>query len=197
MSPLPPGHAVADGDPTQFDERLYALRSGLQDWVTSPSTEIAGDLTALRLGVDQRWQTKRGPPDDRHIIDWITLDTDVTIFPDPTPRRLRPAGGPAGLRLPLARRRPADAGQRRHLRLLRPRAEDHHASAASSPGRRAAACTWASASSKARIDSKILTLSYSYWMSPKWVSSFGTTIDLAAKAISGRTSPSRGSASRS
>ena len=33
--------------------------------------------------MDQRWQTKRGPPDDRHIIDWITLDTNVTIFPDP------------------------------------------------------------------------------------------------------------------
>ena len=29
------------------------------------------------------------------------------------------------------------------------------------------------------IDSKVLSLSYSYWMSPKWVSSFGTSIDFA------------------
>ena len=28
------------------------------------------------------------------------------------------------------------------------------------------------------IDGKILSLSYTYWMSPKWVSSFGTSIDL-------------------
>jgi hypothetical protein len=27
------------------------------------------------------------------------------------------------------------------------------------------------------IDSKTITFSYSYWMSPKWISSFGTTYD--------------------
>ncbi len=75
----PPGKILI---PPQFDERLYALRTGLEDWVTSPSTEIAGDMTAVRLGVDQRWQTKRGPPDDRRIIDWMTLDTNVTFYPD-------------------------------------------------------------------------------------------------------------------
>ena len=69
--------------PPQFDERLYALRDGLQDWVTSPSAEIAGDMTAIRLGVEQKWQTKRGRADDPHIIDWITFDTHMTLFPDP------------------------------------------------------------------------------------------------------------------
>ena len=53
------------------------------DWVTAPSMEIADDLDAVRLGVHQRWQTKRGPPDNRHIVDWIELDTDVTFFPNP------------------------------------------------------------------------------------------------------------------
>ncbi|HZZ73550.1 MAG TPA: organic solvent tolerance protein OstA [Pirellulales bacterium] len=67
--------------PQRFDERFYALRSGLAGNVSSPSTEIAGDLMAARLGVHQRWQTKRGPEDDRHTIDWITLDTEVTYFP--------------------------------------------------------------------------------------------------------------------
>jgi hypothetical protein len=67
--------------PLQFDPRYYALRRGSDEWVTGP-TEIAGDQTVLRLDVDQRWQTKRGPPGDEHIIDWITLDTQVEIFPD-------------------------------------------------------------------------------------------------------------------
>src|SRR5262249_1391286 len=31
---------------SKFDPRFYALRYGLQSWVTSPSTEIADDLTA-------------------------------------------------------------------------------------------------------------------------------------------------------
>ena len=57
------------------------LRRGSDEWVTGP-TEIAGDQTVLRLDVDQRRQTKRGPPGDEHIIDWITLDTQVEIFPD-------------------------------------------------------------------------------------------------------------------
>jgi hypothetical protein len=68
--------------PMPFDERNYALRSGLEDWVTSPSPEIVGDLTALRLDLFQRWQTKRGPCDNPHIIDYITLDTSITLFPD-------------------------------------------------------------------------------------------------------------------
>ena len=68
----------------QIDERLYALRDGLQNWVSSPSTEIADNLTAIRLGIEQKWQTKRGPPDNRHIIDWITFDTHMTFFPDDT-----------------------------------------------------------------------------------------------------------------
>ena len=75
--------------PLQFDERFYALRRGLGSWVASPSTEIADDLFAARLGVRQRWQTKRGPVGNQRIVDWITLDTDATIFPDAEPRQLR------------------------------------------------------------------------------------------------------------
>ncbi|NQT17267.1 MAG: LPS-assembly protein LptD, partial [Planctomycetes bacterium] len=67
--------------PPQFDERSYALRSGLAGWVTSPSTEIADDLLAVRMGVRQRWQTKRGGPGSTRIIDWIVLDTHAAFFP--------------------------------------------------------------------------------------------------------------------
>jgi hypothetical protein len=65
----------------KFDPRFYALRSGLQGWVTSPSTEIADDLTAVRMGMRHRLQTKRGPLGEERIIDWLTFDSNATWFP--------------------------------------------------------------------------------------------------------------------
>jgi hypothetical protein len=67
--------------PLKYDPRYYLLRRGSGEWVTGP-TEIAGDLTVVRLDADQRWQTKRGPLGDQHIVDWITLDTEAEIYPD-------------------------------------------------------------------------------------------------------------------
>ncbi|HVT29262.1 MAG TPA: organic solvent tolerance protein OstA, partial [Lacipirellulaceae bacterium] len=66
----------------KFDPRFYALRYGLGDWVTSPSDEIADDLTAVRFGMHHRLQTKRGAPGEERIIDWVTLDANATYFPD-------------------------------------------------------------------------------------------------------------------
>ncbi|MGH9203447.1 MAG: organic solvent tolerance protein OstA, partial [Vicinamibacterales bacterium] len=77
------GQASGTFVPLQYDERFYALRSNLQGWVSSPSTEIADDLTAFRAGVRQRWQTKRGLPGQERIVDWITLDVDAYLFPMP------------------------------------------------------------------------------------------------------------------
>ena len=73
----------AGGDtPLQFDERFYALRSALQGNVTSPSAEIFDDLSIVKLGVRQRWQTKRGAPGRERIIDLINFDIEGSIFPD-------------------------------------------------------------------------------------------------------------------
>jgi hypothetical protein len=52
------------------------------DWVTSPSSEIADDLMAVRMGMHHRLQTKRGAPGEERIIDWVTFDTNATWFPD-------------------------------------------------------------------------------------------------------------------
>jgi len=67
--------------PIRFDERYYALRSGLASNVSSASAEIADDLAAVRMGLRQRWQTKRGPANKQRIIDYITLDTEAVYFP--------------------------------------------------------------------------------------------------------------------
>ena len=76
------GISSGGNTPLKYDERFFALRSGIQSWVTSPSTEIADDLSLIRFGVRQRWQTKRGLPGRQRIIDWITLDTQVILFPN-------------------------------------------------------------------------------------------------------------------
>ena len=67
-----------------FDERNFAFRSGMQGWVTAPSTAIADDLMKLKLGVRQRWQTKRGLPGKERIVDWIVFDVEGSFFPDAT-----------------------------------------------------------------------------------------------------------------
>ena len=68
--------------PLAFDPRNYALRSGLQRFVTSPSETIADDLQQVRLGVHQRFQTKRGLPGRERIVDLLQLDVDMMLFPD-------------------------------------------------------------------------------------------------------------------
>ena len=69
--------------PFKFDPRSYALRSGLQNWVSSPVSQIADRLAAVRFNLHQRWQTKRGPPGNRRILDWVVLDTGAVFFPNP------------------------------------------------------------------------------------------------------------------
>ena len=59
--------------PLRFDERNYAFRSGMQSHVTAASPEIVDDMFGARLGVNQRWQTKRGPIGDQRIVDWVVL----------------------------------------------------------------------------------------------------------------------------
>ena len=76
------GLGVGDNVPLAFDERFFALRSGLQRYVSAPSKEIADDLTVVRLGVQQRWQTKRGTPGNQRVVDWITLDLNGHYFPE-------------------------------------------------------------------------------------------------------------------
>lgn len=81
---LAPYYTMPGGIPTidpKFDPRYYALRTGIQSWVTSPATEIAEDLTLVRLGMRHRLQTKRGPAGQERIIDWLVLNSNVTWFP--------------------------------------------------------------------------------------------------------------------
>jgi hypothetical protein len=70
------------GLPARFDPRTYAYRQGLQRYVTNPSEVIADDAMQARLGLHQRWQTKRGVPGRERIVDLMRLDIDTVLFPD-------------------------------------------------------------------------------------------------------------------
>jgi len=170
-APLTPNY------PPRFDPRYYAVRSGLPGWVTSPSVETLDDMMAMRLGMRQRWQTKRGMPGQRHIIDWITFDTGAVWFPDANRDNFGNSIGlvnydfqwHVGDRLTLVSdglfdffddgqqvvsvggflSRPPRGNLYLGMRLL-----------------------------EGPINARVLSMSYSYRMSPKWVSAFGMSIDL-------------------
>lgn len=181
-STIPP---TVSSIPQRFDPRYYALRTGIQNWVTSPTTEIADDLMVFRMGANQRWQTKRGPPNNLKIIDWITFDTNLSVFPEPSRDDYGQTFGlldynfnwHVGDRLTFVSDGIFDffdQGQRIVSVggfLNRPPRGSLYAGLRILEG---------------PIHGKILTLSYTYWMSPKWVSTFGTSFDLGKQGNLGQ-----------
>ncbi len=162
--------------PAKFDERYYALRSGLGTWVTSPSAEMVDDMAVVRLGAHQRWQTRRGMPGSRHVVDWIVLDTQFSLFPNADRDNF---GQELGL---------AEYDFRWHvgdrLTLLSDGLFDFFGSGArfvrvgtqlTRPPRGHVYLGFRSL--QGPINSQVLVASWSYWMSPKWISTFSTSVD--------------------
>jgi hypothetical protein len=171
--------------PAKFDERGYAIRSGMGSWVTAQSTEVVDDLTVVRLGARQRWQTKRGTPGNEHVIDLVTLDTNISVFPDPNRDNFGQVIGlwdydfrwHVGDRLTLVSDGIFDFfDQGQHTFsvggfLSRPPRGNIYLGFRQVEG---------------PIDSRVVTLSYTYWMSPKWISTFGTTYDFGQEGNIGQ-----------
>ena len=76
------GAGYSDAIPLRFDERYYAIRQGeFGGSVSSPSTELVDDLRLIRLGWSNRWQTKRGPVGAERVVDWITFNVGMNLYP--------------------------------------------------------------------------------------------------------------------
>ncbi|MDO5308488.1 MAG: hypothetical protein Q4G03_03190 [Planctomycetia bacterium] len=76
------GAGYSDSIPVRFDERYYAIRQGVMAGnVTAPSTELVDDMQTVRLGWDNRWQTKRGPVGNRRVVDWIVFNAGINLYP--------------------------------------------------------------------------------------------------------------------
>ena len=67
--------------PEQFNPRNYALRQGAGLWSSAPFHEIADNLQALRIGFRDRLQTKSGPENAPRIRDWMVWEYGATFFP--------------------------------------------------------------------------------------------------------------------
>lgn len=80
--------------PDRFDPRTYALRHGMQRLVTNPSEVVADRMAQARLGLHQRWQTKRGAPGNQRIVDLMRFNIDTIFFPSPARDNFGEAWGP-------------------------------------------------------------------------------------------------------
>jgi hypothetical protein len=60
-----------------FDPQIYAIRTLVDNRI-----DTLESIEAVQFELHQRLQTKRGFPGAQHIIDWMTLDTSFTYFPD-------------------------------------------------------------------------------------------------------------------
>ncbi|MFN5275674.1 MAG: organic solvent tolerance protein OstA [Planctomycetota bacterium] len=69
--------------PAQFDSRDYAVRQGMQRYVTASSSQIVADQLQSRFGIHQRWQTKRGVSGRERIADVVEFDVDAIYFGKP------------------------------------------------------------------------------------------------------------------
>ncbi len=175
--PPPLTQAPSASAPTKFDERFYAVRTDMEGWVTAPSMEVADDLDELRLGIHQRWQTKRGPEDNPHIIDWIEFDTDITFFPNANRDNFGTSVGltdynfiwHVGDRLTVLSDGIFDFFGDGQKIVTAGVFLTHPPRGALYLGFRVL---------EGPIASDVLLMSYSYWMSPKWIASSGMSIDL-------------------
>jgi hypothetical protein len=137
--------------------------------------EIADNLTAMRLGMKHRWQTKRGHPANRRIIDLVTFDANATLF-DAEDNFGQNIGlidydfrWHVGDRLTLLSNGLFDVFPDGFKRvsvggfLTRPPRGNLYMGLHTLRG---------------PVSSTVISFNYNYRMSPKWISSFGSSVDL-------------------
>jgi len=59
-----------------FDPQVYAIRR-----LVDSRIDTRDSIQVVQLGVNQRWQTRRGLPGNQHVIDWMSLDLRASVFP--------------------------------------------------------------------------------------------------------------------
>jgi len=164
--------------PPTFESRFYAVRNGAGATVTAPYHELIDDQQVARLAIRQRLQTKVGPPDRRRVRDWMLLDLEAAVFPDATRDNFGETLGLLGAKYAwnVSERTTLlasafydlfdDAQQLWTLGINSQRSE------------RGSVFVGLRQVKGGNLDSEILTASYSYRMSEKWISTMGTAYDI-------------------
>lgn len=164
--------------PASFDPRFYAIRSGAGSGVADPYNELVGNMHVLRGMWRNRLQTKVGPPEQQRIKDWMTLDLGISYFPDPSRDDFGKSFGLATSRYAWY------LGDR--TTLLASSTNDFFSGGQqiwnvginTQRTYRGSFYVGVMQIKGGPIDSEILTASYTYNMSPKWVSTMSTAYDL-------------------
>ncbi len=164
--------------PNVFEPRNYAVRSGAATGVADPYHELVDDQQVLALSWTHRLQTKVGPPERLRIKDWMTLDLGVNYYPDASRDNF---GEPFGL---FNARYAWYVGDRTsiHASTLLDFFDDgqkiFNVGVLTQRSVRGSAYVGFRQVNGGALLSQILTASYSYQMSPKWISTAGTAYDV-------------------
>jgi len=167
--------------PAEFSPRNYAVRSETGLGVTSPYHELVDDQQVARLAWRHRLQTKVGPPGRMRIKDWMTFDLEASYFPKPTRDNF---GEELGL---LGGRYLWNVGDRTsftasaYYDLFDDAQQLWNLGMFNQRDSRGSVYFGLRQVKGAGLDSRILSTSYSYQMSPKWVSTLGTSYDMGEK----------------
>lgn len=65
--------------PPQYDPRFLTLRRAVSP--ITGTTDVQATMQTLQAGIHQRLQTKRGPEGRRRIVDYMILDLSTTYYP--------------------------------------------------------------------------------------------------------------------
>lgn len=172
--------------PPQFDPRFYAVRAGAATSVTAPYNELVANQQVIRLDWHQRLQTKVGPPDLPRVKDWMTLDLGASIFPDANRDNF---GQTLGL---VSSRYAWHVGDRTSILASSlydffPQGQQLWSiGILNQRSLRGSLYVGLRQVKGGTLDSQILTASYSYVMSPKWVSTATTAYDIAQARSAGQ-----------
>ena len=163
--------------PPEFDRRTFYYRQGYQDRVAGGSDDIVDDLNIFRLGVHQRFQTKRGLPGVQRIVDVYEFDVDTILFADPDDNFGETFG-------PTTYRSAYHLGDRvslvsdGYIDWFDDGLEAFSAGVQSSrPGRGDAYVGLLKLDGPGTLDSTALTTRFNYRLNEKWIASLASTYD--------------------
>jgi hypothetical protein len=172
--------------PNEFDPRNYAVRNGAGLWTSAPYHELVDDQEVLRLRWRNRLQTKVGPRESSRIRDWMIWESGLSYFPNATRDNF---GEHVGLIYSNYR---WNINDRTSLLadgivdLFQNGQENWSVgflSQRSSRGSLYAGLRQVKA--KNYLDSQTVVASYSYQMSPKWISTASYAYDIAVSESRG------------
>lgn len=180
--------------PTQFEPRFFAVRSGAGSGVTAPYNELVDNMNALRLGWRHRLQTKVGPVNAPRIKNWMTLDLETSYFPDANRDNFGTSFGLysarynwyMGDRTTVTASTLFDTFENPEKLWSLGVLSQRSTRGSVYVGIRSIQGGPVLDTGNTQLDTRILTASYSYVMSPKWISSVGTAYDLGERMNRGQ-----------